>query len=128
MSRAERRRAERASRKGQHEPKIPVVLLGDNIVATGLGQDYEAKPGCDLDPKVPGVHRWFVSAAWKTTVEVARTAFDPDALKFMDNENLLEIGIGCWDCEQLLGEPPNGVAADSVCPAGDEWTPHARPS
>lgn len=124
--RAERRRAERAAARN---PKPRVIIAGDNIVATGLGHEYEARPRTELGPKIPGEHRWIVTAAWRTTVDVVRDAFDPDRLKLMDNENLIELAIGCWDCECILGDQgkPGMASADSRCAAGDEWTPHDRP-
>jgi hypothetical protein len=118
VSRAERRRAERAA------AKRPVVIASDSVVAAELGAQYEARPMTGLDAKVPGVHRWIVMAVWRVSVDVASDAFDPDRLKLMDNENLVEFSMGCWDCEQQLG--PSGISVDSVCPAGDEWTPRNK--
>lgn len=122
MNRGERRRRARA------DAKRPIVIASDNIVATAVGPQYEARPMTELGPKVPGEHRWIVTAAWRTTVDVVRDAFDPDRLKFMDNENLIELAIGCWDCECILGDAgePGMAAADSRCTAGDEWTPRSR--
>jgi hypothetical protein len=110
--RAERRRQQRAHNKGR------LLVLGDNVVATELGHRYEAQPRAQLPTKVPGEHRWIVAATWAAPKAMVETAFDPDQLKLMDNENLLALSIGCWDCEQPLG----AIEARSRCPAGDEWT------
>lgn len=49
----------------------------------------------------------------------AERAYDADTQKFLDNENLMYLSVGCWDCEQPLG--PKGIQFGSVCPAdGDE--------
>jgi hypothetical protein len=42
-----------------------------------------------------------------------KDANDPDVMKFLDNENLMQLSIGCWDCEQPLGVIQYG----SRCPA-----------
>lgn len=110
MNRAERRRRARE--------KVPVLMVGDGIVATGLGQQYEARPGAELRPKVPGRHRWVATGAWVLSDDAAKAANDPDTLKFLDHENLMHLAIGCWDCESPLGTGPGAITADSICPAG----------
>jgi hypothetical protein len=45
-------------------------------------------------------------------LDVAR-AHDPDTMKFLDNENLMSLSVGCWDCEEPLGKIDFG----SHCPA-----------
>ncbi len=108
MSRAERRRQQRA-----HD-RQPVIIAGDGIVAAELpGHRYEARPHAELPDKQPGEHRWIATAAWVLKPEHVAGAHDPDVLKFMDHENLMELGIGCWDCEQPLG----AIQLDSRCPA-----------
>ena len=108
-NRAHRRRQERARRKQ------PVIIAGDGILAAEIpGHTYEAKPSAQLPDKVPGRHRWIASGAWVMSDAAVAGAMDPDLLKFLDNENLMHIGIGCWDCEQPLGV----IDPDSECPAG----------
>lgn len=109
------RRASRRTQSG--EPGRRAVVVGENIIATSLGQSYEAKPHAQPPPKQPGQHRWIVTAAYTVTDAIAASAYDPAALKFLDHENLMYIGIGCVDCEQQLG----AVKVGSFCPAGDEW-------
>lgn len=110
-NRGERRRQEREKRKQ------PVLMVGDGIVAKSLGHQYEARPGAQLRPKVPGRHRWVATGAWVLSDDAAKKANDPDTMKFLDHENLMHLAIGCWDCERPLGE----ISADSRCPAkGDE--------
>lgn len=111
MNRHERRRQQRASEKR------PVIIAGDGIVAAALGHHYEARPHAELPPKEPGRHRWIAAGSWVISQDVAASAFDADQLKFLDNENLMHLSIGCWDCEQPLGV----IAHDSRCPApGDD--------
>ncbi len=112
MDRAARRRAERAKAKGRHQ-KPPVLIAGDGIAAASIGEQFEARPSADLPPKVEGKHRWVATGAWVISDVDAATAFDADRMKFLDNENLMVLGIGCWDCEQPLGL----IGHDSPCPA-----------
>jgi hypothetical protein len=105
VNRAERRRHERAARRP------PVLIAGEGIVAAALGHRYEARPHAELAAKVPGRHRWIASGAWVLSDVAVEGAHDPDVMKFLDNENLMHIGIGC--CERPLG----AITVDSVCPA-----------
>lgn len=119
MNRAERRRLARQQAKEAQRP-TPVLMVGDGIVASALdGHVFEGVPGRDLPTKVPGKHRWIASASYVLTDLEASQALDKDVPKFLDRENLFYLGIGCWDCEQPLGD--GGIKADSACPApGDE--------
>ena len=111
MNRAERRRQERAHKK------TPVLIAGEGIVAAGLGHKYEARPHAELAKKVPGKHRWVATGAWVMSDPAVEKAHDPDTMKFLDNENLMYLSIGCWDCEQPLGV----INPGSFCPAqGDD--------
>jgi hypothetical protein len=97
MNRAERRRQERSHKKE------PVLIAGEGIVAKDLGHRYEARPHAELSPKEAGKHRWIASGAWVLSGEMVEGAHDPDLYKLLDNENLMHLAIGCWDCEQPLG-------------------------
>lgn len=91
-----------------------MIIAGDGIVARSIeGHRYEARPSAQLPTKVLGEHRWVALASYVLTVEQAATAMDADTPKFLDHENLFHIGIGCWDCEQYLGQ----IEADSRCSA-----------
>lgn len=107
MNRQERRRQERSHKK------TPVLIAGDGIVAAALGHKYEATGGAEPPPKVPGKHRWVAVGSWVLSDLAVEKAHDPDTLKFLDNENLMSLSIGCWDCEQPLGE----IHPGSHCPA-----------
>lgn len=107
MDRAERRRRERGARKQ------PVIIAGEGVVAGELGHQFEAKPHAQLPTKKRGEHRWIASAAYVLSQDMAEKAEDPDTLKLLDHENLMFLGIGCWDCEQPLGV----VKPGSWCPA-----------
>jgi hypothetical protein len=107
VNRAERRRRERAGRK------TPVLIAGDGIVAASLGHRYEARPHAELPPKVAGKHRWVATGAWVLSDNAVEGAHDPDLMKFLDNENLMSLSLGCWDCERPLGV----ITVDSFCPA-----------
>lgn len=106
MNRAERRRQQRSHKK------TPVLIAGEGIAAAAIGHQYEATGHRELPAKVPGKHRWIASGSLLSDLAVEK-AHDPDTLKFLDNENLMYLGIGCWDCEQPLGL----IQPGSLCPA-----------
>lgn len=112
MNRAERRRQQRAEARN----KPPVLVAGDGVVAAALGQSFEARPAAKLRPKVAGQHRWVATGAWVLRDIDAANAMDPDIPKLLDNENLMHLSIGCWDCEQPIGV----IQPGSVCPAEGE--------
>lgn len=118
MSEARRQRREQARREAKNARRQPVLIVGEGIVAAELpGHQYEARPHADLPTKIPGKHRWIASGAWVLTDAFVEGAADPDLLKFLDHENLMNLAIGCWDCEKPLG----AIAFDSTCPAsGDD--------
>lgn len=113
-SRAERRRQQRA------HAKTPVLIAGEGIVAAALGQRFEARPSAQLPEKVPGQHRWVATGAWVLRDIDAEKAYDADTWKFLDNENLMSLSVGCWDCERSLGAGDGAIRADSVCTA-EAW-------
>lgn len=96
MNRAERRRRMRE---------------GENVVVEGRGRHApitEAKG--QMPAKRAGEHRWIAAASF--------TVKDPGAagLKFLDTENMVYVGLGCWDCEQVWSDTVN-----PHCPArGDD--------
>jgi hypothetical protein len=106
MNRAERRRRDR------ERAKTPVLIAGDGIIAGALGHKYEARPHAQLPDKVTGNHRWVATGAWVLSPEAVAGVDDPETLKFLDNENLMNLSIGCWDCERPLGD----IAVGSECP------------
>lgn len=114
MNRAERRRRARAK-----DRKDAALIVGDGIVATGLGHKYEAIAHAELAPKVRGEHRFVVTAAWVAPRGLVNSAFDADVIKLLDQENLMALSIGCVDCEQPLGTIEEG----SYCPssASEDW-------
>lgn len=67
----------------------------------------------ELPEKEPGKHRWVASVAYVLSQKTVESANDAKTAKFLDHENMLNIAIGCWDCERVLGE----IAADSICEA-----------
>jgi hypothetical protein len=93
--------------------KTPVLVAGDGIIAAAMGQKYEARPAAELAPKRPGVHRWIATGAWVLSDDAVIAAHDADTLKFLDNENLMALSIGCWDCEAPLG----AIQPGSTCPS-----------
>lgn len=106
MNRAERRRRARAN------AKQPVIIVGDGIIAATLGDQFKAVPHAQLPPKIEGEHRWIATAAFVVSVDVVEAADDADRMKYLDHENLMQLALGCWDCEQPLGV----IQAGSVCP------------
>lgn len=117
MNREERRRQAHKQRRADRG-KRPVLVVGDGIIAAEIpGHTYEARRMAKLRPKVPGKHRWMAIGSWVLSDEFAAGAMDPDLMKYLDNENLFDLSIGCWDCEQ----PITSVGYGSVCPAdGDD--------
>lgn len=115
MGRAERRRQERIDRKrGEARARAgEVVGVEQGHVWRSAGDMFEAGKFKDLPAKVPGRHRWIATATYSLSEKAVAGAYDPGELKFLDQENLAFVLIGCWDCEKALGE----VAADSACPA-----------
>lgn len=112
-NRQQRRNAQRAA-AGRAAAARARQPAGDGMVFTGTGEHYEARGFRELPDKVTGEHRWVAVGSWSLNLDQARTAYDPDAAKsYLDHENMLGLGIGCWDCERTLGEVP----ARSVCPA-----------
>ena len=114
------------TRRHRNRRPAPTVFVSDNIVATTgpRSEAYEARPMAKLPAKRAGKHRWIVAASW-TASEAMLAKLGPGARQFMDHENLLSINIGCWDCEQALGDASNGgVELGSNCPGdpnGAEW-------
>jgi hypothetical protein len=111
MDRAERRRQERAERKGA------VLIAGDGVVAQSVGQVFEAVPHIELPDKRPGKHRWIASACYVVADSAIEGTLDPDTPSFLDQENLFFLGVGCWDCEQpltqeLIDTPCRATAKD----------------
>lgn len=109
--RAEARRQAREDRK-----RTRTVLVGDGIIATAVGHHYRATGGAEIPPKVPGRHRFIASAAYVITAEQAATAYDGDARHVLGPDQLINLAIGCWDCEEPLGVA-GGITWDSPCPA-----------
>jgi len=106
--------ANRAQRRRTGD-RQPVVIAGDGIIAAELeGSRYEARPHAELPTKQPGEHRWIATGAWVLTPRMVEKANDPDTMKFLDHENLMNLSIGCWDCERPLGS----IKVGSRCPAG----------
>lgn len=126
-NRQERRRIEREERKRTRQTfqdaadaGIRTMVVGDNMIAAGVGQYAAADARGTMPPKVEGEHRWMAFGAWRLSMDQARDTYDVDKLKFLDAENLVTLGIACYDCETPLGEHiPGGVAHDSTCPAPD---------
>jgi hypothetical protein len=83
-------------RQSRTHAKEPVLIAGDGIVARVLGQKYEARPAAQLPVKAPGVHRWVATGAWVLRSVDVEKAYDADTMKFLDNENLMNLSIGCW--------------------------------
>ena len=110
-------KAHNTRQRSMREGRIPVVIAGDGIVAAELpGHTYEARPHAELPTKVPGQHRWIATGAWVMSDNAVSGAMDPDLLKFLDSENLMQLSIGCWDCCLPLGQ----ITFDSTCSDQDE--------
>jgi hypothetical protein len=107
-NRAERRRAAREGLQRKHA----VLIAGEGILAKAMPNEiFEAVPGAELPDKVPGKHRWIATAAYVISQEIADHAYEADVPKYLDQQSLFHLGIGCYDCERPLGD----ITADSVC-------------
>jgi hypothetical protein len=71
---------------------------------SGTGIRYQPIPADRLQRRLqaadrPGEHIWVMVAAW--LIADPSSARDPDALKLMDAENLVQFnGPGCFKCER----------------------------
>lgn len=110
----------RKQRRAAGERKTParVIIAGEGIVAAPLEQKFEAVQRNELPAKIPGVHRWVATAGFFMTDEAISGAYDKSQMKFLDHENMFHLAIGCWDCEQPLGDPAKGgITHGSPCPS-----------
>lgn len=108
-----------------------VVLVGDGIVASPTDYTFDSASSTGkLPPKVEGQHRWIATAGFTLTDAMAaevdnspaprsgwlgrrhRPGLAPDAAFVLDHKRLFHLAIGCWDCEQELGQ----VKVGSRCP------------
>jgi hypothetical protein len=100
MNRAERRRDMRRVSKGEN---VVVIPTGERIRVDDV-------TFADMPVKRPGAHRWMAIATFSLT--------NPGAAgpKLMDQNNLVYIAIGCYDCE----EPWTEERQEQTCPAPGE--------
>jgi hypothetical protein len=110
-NRSARRRQERDARRHS------TVVVGDSVIASYLAGARQhiavddVRQFAKLPPKQPGKHRWVASASFVMDIP-DRLLADVDTKKFLDDKNLMYIGVGCWDCEQVYTE-----CVDQPCPA-----------
>lgn len=88
-NRAERRRAARE--------QVRRVMVGENIITTGLGSPYTFTGLKDLPAKEDGKHRFIVTMAWS----VPDPVLEREGPLMLDHENAIQSGIGCIDCEEV---------------------------
>lgn len=124
MSQARKMRRARERAEAKAAERRPTLIAGEGVVAATLpGHVYEAKPFAQLPPKVPGQHRFIVSASWIASPALIDSAFDADLPKLLDHENLQGLAIGCWDCELVLqpddAPPREGATTRSTPCPGD---------
>ena len=99
----------RAERRRRARQKISISMEDDRhgtmVVGTGQFVDVDHHPERNLPDKVEGEHRWIVAVAY--------TIADPwkVGVKHMDQENLISVSTGCYDCEQ-----PWRADVDRHCP------------
>lgn len=103
----DRNRAQSSARAGQ-----PIMAASGHVITDGGAlEEFTAKR--ELPAKIPGQHRWIASAMYSMSERAIASAWDPDTMKYLDHENLVDVLIGCWDCEQPIGQ----IEAGSHCPA-----------
>lgn len=69
-------------------------------VVQGLGHTARARPAAELPDKEPGRHRWIATTAHVLTDGQARDAYREGQRIVLGVSNLLDLSVGCWDCEQ----------------------------
>lgn len=76
-----------------------------------------------LPERVYGHHRWIATAGYTLTDDDVRLELRSQGgsgeRQYLDHSTLFTFGVGCYDCEQILGQ----VTPDSFCagePAGGE--------
>jgi hypothetical protein len=97
----DRIRARRLANAQKHAPR---VIVDGNVMAIPLRVEEITAPMGKLADKIPGKHRWVASVAYVLSENQVARAGDASVRKLLDHENLLNIAIGCWDCEQPLGQ------------------------
>lgn len=115
MNRKQRREAERLNRKrGMSAARagVPIMTTSGHVITDGGALEEFAGPR-RLPPKVAGQHRWIATAMYSLAELSIAAAWDADTMKYLDHENLVDVLIGCWDCEEPLGK----IEAGSHCPA-----------
>lgn len=102
-------------RHRRQQGRSKVIVAGDGIIASTAGEVFQADDAnARLAHKEPGRHRFVATACYALSDEDVRHMFDADKKKYLTSSNLWYLGIGCIDCEQVLGEQ---IEMDSVCPA-----------
>lgn len=89
-----------------------IIMVGEGVTARSTGQYDDAIPSAVLPDKVPGKHRWIVTAIYTVDENTVRHANDPTHVKYMDHESLIMLGLCCWDCERLF---PSEITPDTEC-------------
>jgi hypothetical protein len=106
MNRAERRRHDRSQRKQ------PVIVIGENVVVRSLGEQYEPVEAAQLPSKEPGEHRWVAVASF--VVPTPSMIHREDVLKILGPHNMMYVGIGCYDCEEVWTADIGPCVADGA--------------
>jgi len=125
MNRAERRRlARRTSRElsarmeaGAERGETPIGYY------TASGKfEFAGHQDGDLPERVEGRHRWIATAGYVLTdgdvMLELRSQGGSGERQYLDHRRLFTFGVGCYDCEGILGE----ITPDSICP-GDPSEP-----
>lgn len=115
MSRAERRRQERARAKGR-TINVPDGTLVRAQVLTGTGQVEEVTNYRELPAKRPGHHRWVVAIAHVLGDEQAEAWQEGGGQVLLDPSSVLSASLGCFDCELAYAD-----VKGRPCAAGDTW-------
>lgn len=118
MGRAERRKRERRAARTRNIETHRLTVGENMVVAEVPGHRYEARRAGSLPPKRAGEHRWMAFGSWSLGAYSTLELDSEDATKLLDHENLIDIGVACWDCEQVW----NKETAEAPCPADAEET------
>jgi len=89
------------------------VSRGENVVVASLGQRVRVDDVSmvKLADKRGSEHRWVTTVGFSTPQPSA------PGPKLMDQNNMLYVGTGCWDCEQVWS--PELEAQPCPAPADD---------
>lgn len=119
MNRAERRRQARRNARELGAKMEDAAERGEMPFGfyTASGQfEFAGDQGGVLPDRVDGRHRWIATAGYVISDDDVRLELRSQSgsgeRQYLDHRTLFTFGIGCYDCERILGQ----ITPDSFCP------------